>query len=300
MLNLQRLRMLHELHVLGTVGAVADVLHYTHSAVSQQLAQLEKETGYKLIEKAGRGVRLTDAGLKLASYAARMVELSDEARAALATTAPVGGTLRVTSFQTALVALVPRTVEILNERYPDLRIEFEQREVLSGMDSLTHHESDLCIGEQFPGTVPIKGMGVTREDFHHEPLLLVQPAEGPYSEDIGLEEMKDYPWVLDPKESAAGQWAWSVLQAHGFSPYVFIESPDSLLALHVVRSGQAVALLPSLIASQFNDHVKARELPGNPGRVLFTAVRTGREKHPAIVAFREALKEVVKQIQNEK
>lgn len=298
MLNLQRLRMLHELHVLGTVGAVADVLHYTHSAVSQQLAQLEKETGFKLIEKAGRGVRLTDAGLMLAQYATKMVELSDEARAALATTAPVGGTLRVTSFQTALVALVPKTVELLKTRYPDLRIEFEQMEVLDGMESLVHHESDLCIGEQFPGTVPIKGVSVSREDFHREPLLLVQPAEGPLSGDVSLEEMKEYPWVLDPKESAAGQWAWSVLQAHGFSPYVFIESPDSLLALHVVRSGQAVALLPSLIASQFNDHVKVRELPGNPGRTLFTAVRTGREQHPAIVAFHEAIKEVAEGIQS--
>lgn len=298
-LNLSRLRMLYELERLGTVGAVADVLHYTHSAVSQQLSQLEKETGHALLEKAGRGVVLTDAGRTLAGYAERLLTLADEAESALARTGPVGGTIKVASFQTVLVALIPETVAVLAERYPDLHVEFIQREVLDGIESLLDHEVDVCIGEQFPGTRPIGGKGLVRRDFHTEPLLLVQPTKGEFSAPLPLAQMAGFPWIIDPKGSAAGQFTWSVCQSAGFEPRTFIESPDPLLALQIVGQGRAIAILPSLIVGRFPERVAVRVLPGDPGRVLFTATRPGRENHPAIVAFCDALAEVTKRLQAE-
>ena len=79
MLDLRRLRLLHELHDRGTIAAVADALQFTPSAVSQQLAVLEREAGLELLEPAGRGVRLTDAALVLAGHAEALL-----GRAALA------------------------------------------------------------------------------------------------------------------------------------------------------------------------------------------------------------------------
>lgn len=79
MLDLHRLRMLFELQRLGTVTAVAEALQYTHSAISQQLAQCERDVGVKLYEKVGRRIRLTEQGEILAEYAGRMLALSDEA-----------------------------------------------------------------------------------------------------------------------------------------------------------------------------------------------------------------------------
>ncbi|WBT09268.1 LysR family transcriptional regulator [Corynebacterium sp. SCR221107] len=305
-LNLSRLRMLSELRRLGTINAVAEVLHFTHSSVSQQLAQLERETGHVLLEKAGRGVILTDAGKTLADYAERLLALSEEAESSLARHAPVSGTIRVASFQTVLVALIPEVISLLAQRHPGLRVEFVQHEVLEGMQALLNHEVDVCIGEQFPGTTPIGDKGIARHDFYKEPLLLVQPATGPLSVTTGLEELSAAPWVIDPRESAAGQFAWGVCQAAGFEPNVFIESPDPMLALQIVGKGQAIAILPSLIVKKTTDPdwafrvpTLSRTLPGDPGRILFTAVRSGREHHPGIKAFCEVLAEVTKQTQIE-
>ena len=76
MLDLRRLRLLRELHERGTVAAVADALQFTPSAVSQQLAVLEREAGVPLLEKAGRGLRLTDPALVLVAHAEALLELS--------------------------------------------------------------------------------------------------------------------------------------------------------------------------------------------------------------------------------
>src|SRR3954463_827396 len=102
MLELRRLRLLRELHERGTIAAVADALQFTPSAVSQQLAMLERETGVTLLERAGRGVRLTDPALVLVGHAGRV--LAEVARAEADLAAAVGevtGRARVASFQSA-------------------------------------------------------------------------------------------------------------------------------------------------------------------------------------------------------
>ena len=87
MLDLRRLRLLHELHERGTIAAVADALQFTPSAVSQQLAVLERETGVRLLERAGRGVRLTDAALTLVKHTDALLERAALAEADLAAAA---------------------------------------------------------------------------------------------------------------------------------------------------------------------------------------------------------------------
>ncbi len=84
MLDLHRVRLLHELHARGTIAAVADALRFTPSAVSQQLAVLEREAGVQLLERAGRGVRLTDAALVLVGHADALLERAELAEAELA------------------------------------------------------------------------------------------------------------------------------------------------------------------------------------------------------------------------
>src|SRR4051794_40128639 len=100
MLDLRRLRLLHELHERGTIAAVADALRFTPSAVSQQLALLEREAGVRLLERAGRGVRLTDPALVLAGHAAALLERAAVAEADLAAAAgTVTGRARIAAFQ---------------------------------------------------------------------------------------------------------------------------------------------------------------------------------------------------------
>ena len=119
MLNLHRLFLLHELHRLGTMSAVARARSMSPSAVSQQLAQLERETKVSLLEQAGRGVVLTDAGERLARRAQEMMALMETAQAELVAAGEVeGGVLRVASFQTPMIALAPLAVNILEELHP--------------------------------------------------------------------------------------------------------------------------------------------------------------------------------------
>src|ERR1700710_3076491 len=106
MLDLRRLRLLHELQERGTIAAVADALRYTPSAVSQQLAVLEREAGVPLLERAGRGVRLTAAARVLAGPAGALLERAQRGEPELAAAAgDVVGRGRVASFQSVAIRL---------------------------------------------------------------------------------------------------------------------------------------------------------------------------------------------------
>src|SRR5678816_3998702 len=119
MLELRRLRLLRELHERGTVAAVADALQFTPSAVSQQLAVLEREAGVPLLERAGRGVRLTDAGLVLVGHAGALLARADLAEAELAAAVgSVAGRGRIAAFQSVALRLAAPALQALARDAP--------------------------------------------------------------------------------------------------------------------------------------------------------------------------------------
>src|ERR671926_1583809 len=124
MLDLRRLRLLHELHERGTIAAVADALRFTPSAVSQGLATLEREVGVALLERAGRGVRLTDAALVLVGHADALLERAALAEADLAAAAgTVAGRARIAGFQSVALRLAIPAINALARDAPRLRCE---------------------------------------------------------------------------------------------------------------------------------------------------------------------------------
>lgn len=310
MLNLARLAMLRELQRTGTMTAAAESLHYTHSAISQQLAQLERETGYTLFEKVGRRVELTEQGAILADYAVQMLALSEEAEAALAGShRQVRGVLRVASFQTMVATVVPQALNMLQERHPDLTVEITQDEGARATEKLFSKQFDVVLDEDYPGvSLPLRP-GVHRENIFEDPMRLVTPATGPWSEVESLEELSDAAWVLDPADGAPGIWARAMCRQAGFEPKVQFESVDALLFKHLVREGHAVAFLPDLllvdeVGTAGGGHaggsqsagedargatMRVLSLPNNPIRSLYTTVLEGRQHHPAIKAFRAAI-----------
>src|SRR5215218_5866239 len=129
MLELRRLRLLRELHERGTIAAVADALQFTPSAVSQQLAMLERETGVRLLERAGRGVRLTDPALVLVGHADALLERAARAEADLAAAAgTVAGRARIAGFQSVSLALALTALAALRDSAPALRCELVEAE----------------------------------------------------------------------------------------------------------------------------------------------------------------------------
>src|SRR5688500_12327183 len=124
MLDLGRLRLLRELKERGTIAAVADALQFTPSAVSQQLAVLEREAGVRLLERAGRGVRLTDPALVLVEHADVLLERAALAEADLAAAAgTVTGRARIAGFLSVAVHLALPAIEALARDAPRLRCE---------------------------------------------------------------------------------------------------------------------------------------------------------------------------------
>src|SRR5215217_3265817 len=124
MIELRRLRLLRELHRRGTIAAVADALQFTPSAVSQQLAMLEREAGVRLLQRAGRGVRLTDAALVLVDHAAALLDRAAAAEADLAAVAgAVAGRGRIAGFESVLLRIALPAIGRLTRHFPRLRCE---------------------------------------------------------------------------------------------------------------------------------------------------------------------------------
>src|SRR4051794_24670791 len=180
MLDLRRLRLLQELHERGTIAAVADALGYTPSAVSQQLAVLEREAGVPLLARAGRGVRLTDAALVLTGHAAALLERSALAQAELAAAAgTVAGRGRVAAFQSVSLHLAIPAMAALARSAPGLRCELVEAEPEHALPALALGDVDLVLGDEWQHGSRGMPAGLVRHDLTSDEVLLVLPARHP-------------------------------------------------------------------------------------------------------------------------
>src|SRR5215212_5582352 len=180
MLDLRRLRLLRELQQRGTIAAVADALQFTPSAVSQQLALLERETGVRLLERAGRGVRLTDAALVLVDHAEALLERAALAEAELAAAAgTVAGRGRVAGFQSVALRLALPAMAALARDAARLRCELVEAEPEQALPALALGDVDLVLGDEWqhqPWRLPA---GVQRRQLLTDPVNLILPAQHP-------------------------------------------------------------------------------------------------------------------------
>jgi len=288
MLDLRRLRLLRELARRGTITAVAEALSYSPSAVSQQLTALEKETGVRLLEPAGRRVRLTaQAGLLVTHTEVLLAEM-ERAEAALAQSLhQTVGTLRVAAFQTAVLTLVPPALTQLQQQHPRLRVEVTELEPEVALPALIAGEFDIVLGEEYPGHPLPRPRETERHDLLADELRLVIPTG--WSE-RSLPELASRPFVLEPAGSTARQWATAVCRQAGFEPDDRYTSTDLQIHLRLVEHGLAAALLPDLSGARARHDVVAHRLPSRPQRQLFTSVRRGAACHPRIQAFTIALR----------
>ena len=146
MLNLDRLRALHAVSAHGSIIAAAETLNVTTSAVSQQLAKLEAETGQTLLERHGRGVRLTDAANALVARTHRVLSLLEEAEAELeAKDTAVAGQITIAAFATAARGLAPQAIRALRAKYPQLAITFHEQEPHESIPRLVRRDVDVII-----------------------------------------------------------------------------------------------------------------------------------------------------------
>ncbi|MBP2406829.1 HTH-type transcriptional regulator GltC [Streptomyces netropsis] len=284
MFDLHRLRLLRELKHRGTLAAVAAALSYSPSSVSQQLSVLEKEVGVPLLEPVGRRVRLTEQGEILVAHTEAVLERLEQARAEVAgSLTGLTGTLRLAAFQTAALTLIPPTLTLLRTAHPALRVHVTEAEPEAALPALRARDFDLVIAEEYPGHPHPRHPELEEVDLSRDTLRLALPAgagEGPSGR----------PWVMEPEGTPARRWAMALCRDAGWEPDVRYESTDMLLHLRLVEQGHAAALLPDLLWCGRKPTVPLLELPGGRrSRRLFTVVRCGSSRHPAVLACREAL-----------
>jgi len=289
MLDLNRLRLLLELQRRGTITAVAQALSYSPSTISQQLATLERETGVRLLEPAGRRVRLTPQAELLAEHAAGLLEQVERAEAALAARDEVVGTLRIAAFQTAVLTLVPPAITRLGERHPRLRVEVTELEPEAALPGLLTGTFDVVIAEEYPGHPLPRSPQTEHEVLVDDELHLVVPTGWSARR---LDELADHPFVMENAGSTARSWATAACRTAGFEPDVRYGSSDLLVHLRMVEEGLAAALLPALAGAQHRSGVRVHPLEDSPERRIVTAVRRGALDHPKTRTFTESLRVV--------
>src|SRR4051794_29881354 len=180
MLNVARLRVLKEVAYRGSFSAAADALSYTQSAVSQQIATLETETGVALLERHARGATLTAAGQTLVGHAEGILARLDAAEASLAAIAGLrGGRLRMASFPTAGATLMPLAIATFRASYPDVEVTLAEGEPEEILPRLRAGELDLALLFEFDGEDTLLGADVTRSELLADPLYLALPRDHP-------------------------------------------------------------------------------------------------------------------------
>jgi DNA-binding transcriptional LysR family regulator len=252
MLDLRRLRLLRELRERGTIAAVADALQFTPSAVSQQLALLEREAGVPLLERAGRGVRLTDAALTLVEHADALLERAALAEADLAAAAgTVAGRGRVAAFQSVMLLLALPAIQALTREAPRLRCEVIEAEPEQSLPALALGDIDLVLSDEWQDQPRRLPPGTERHDLHRDPVYLVLPGEHPaalrHPDAVPLAELASDIWTTGHAGTGWEEMTERTCrELGGFDPDIRHRANDANVSLALVSRGLAVALLPDL------------------------------------------------------
>jgi DNA-binding transcriptional LysR family regulator len=294
--DLRRLRMLRELQERGTLGAVAAALGYTPSAVSQQLAVLEREAGARLLEKAGRGVRLTDAGRLLAAHAEVLLMAAEAARADLDSLASehVRGTVRAAGLQSATRrVLIPAVVRLCAE-HPHVRVEVAELELEQVLPELRLGALDLAISDEYDGHPRPRPAGLRFELLHEESLKLVLPAAHPAAVapgPVSIADLRDDVWVASAASTGHHALVVGTCRAlGGYEPDLRHRSNDADVQLELVRTAGAVALLPALTLPAVERALAVREVAEAEVRRRLMVITRDGVTPPALNVFLAAVR----------
>jgi DNA-binding transcriptional LysR family regulator len=297
MLNVGRLRVLTEVARRGSFSGAADALSYTQSAVSQQVATLEAETGMTLLERHARGVRLTAAGAALVEHAEGILARLEAAEAELSAIAGLrAGRLRMASFPTAGATLMPLAIATFRSQYPDIELTLAEGEPEEIEPRLRAGEFDLALLFEFDE--PEAGIdSLTRIELLQDPLYLALAPEHALAGKSGLrlQDLRGEAWVQTSRSSPCARHVVRSCHAAGFEPNVAFESDDYQTVQGLVAAGVGVALIPELALSVVRDDIAIRSLsPSPPVRQVIAAAPTDARLSPATPAMLEILEQAAK------
>ena len=222
---------------------MADALQFTPSAVSQQLAVLEREAGVALLERAGRGVRLTDAALVLVGHAEALLDRAELAEAELAAAAgSVAGRGRIASFQSVAIHLAAPAMQALAREAPGLRCELVEAEPEQSLPALALGDVDLVLADEWQHQPRSRPAGVDRHDLHRDPVRLVLPEDHPaarrHARAVPLAELAGEAWTTGHRDTGWEEMTERTCrELGGFDPDIRHRTNDSVISLALVAHG---------------------------------------------------------------
>ncbi|WP_149179801.1 LysR family transcriptional regulator [Streptomyces sp. TRM49041] len=294
MLNLERLRTLDALARHGSVSGAADGLHVTTSAVSQQLAKLEREVGQQLVAKNGRGVRLTDAGQLLADHAARILSQVELAQADIeAQRGQAVGEVRLAGFPTAARGLFPRAITALRASHPELRVRTSELEPEHGIRQVLRGDVDLAVVLDWSNKrLPVPG-GLAQAALLDDAADVAMPAGHPLAgrAEVALEDLADDDWVSWPEGEFCYDWLVFTLRSKGIEPRIAHLAGEHHTQLALIQAGLGVCVTPRLGRGPVPDGVVLVPVRQQMRRHIYAVWRADADRRPSIRAAVEALRE---------
>lgn len=283
MLDVRKLRLLRELAHRGTIAAVAEALSYTPSAVSQQLASLEREASRPLLVRTGRRVSLTPAGITLVEHTETVLAELERAGAALAASATaLSGSVRLGAFPTALRAIVlPAMVEIDGVE-KGLEVKIDEVDPADVPDLLRGGHLDMALVHEYDNVPSTMGSGIELEPLLDEVVYL---ASCTLPDATGLAVVRSHAesrWILGNRGTLCHTMAVRTCHSQGFEPHVTHRIDDFATVLGLVAAGAGVALVPQLSTIDVPPGVVLTALP--IGRRTSIAYRSGSKRRPAFTA----------------
>jgi DNA-binding transcriptional LysR family regulator len=303
MLDTHRLRLLREFAERGTIAATAAALGYTPSAVSQQLAALERESGAVLLDRTARTAELTDAGRRLVEHAERILAMIEAAEADLSPAGPTGR-VTVTAFPTAAVAFGPALVRRVRA-HPGLTLLLRETQREEGLRLVRSGEADVALVADWSGRLTRPGPGNTDGEENGEsgflrfyrllrdPVVLVLPRGHPFADPakpVELDELRNEPWLAAPIGEPSRQAVDRLLVGTGGMPPAPWEFEGLSTILSLVARGIGIAALPRLTLAAGDRRVAVRELPGTAqARDVCAVARASSVRRPSVAVILAAL-----------
>jgi DNA-binding transcriptional LysR family regulator len=298
-LDLQTVRIVRQVATHGSITAAAAALGYSQPAVSQQLRRFEERTGIALVERVGRGIRLTESGRVLARHANAVATALEAAAGELADLRGLrAGRVRLVAFPSASASLVPRLIAALGARHPGVAVTYVEAEPPEAVAAVRAGRADLAITFSYPGDrddphrASARGLDVLV--FGDEPMRLVLPVGHPAaaSDVVDLATLGDDPWIAGCPRCRGH--LLELADAAGFTPRIAFETDNFVAVEGMVAQGLGVALLPSLaldVAPRLQG-VVTRPTARADVRSLHLVTARGAERVPAVGATLAVLREL--------
>lgn len=296
MIDVRRLRVLREVAQQGSFSGAGEALGYTQSAVSQQIAALERETGTVLVERNARGVRLTDAGRALVDHADAILARLSAAEEELEAIAGLrGGRVRLATFPTAGATLVPFAIAEFSQRHPEVELSLVEAEPEEAIPALKGGELDIALTFEYetagrPMWQP-EHRDVELVHLLDDPMHIALREDHPMAKkrQIRLADLSEELWIQGDCNGTCGRMHIQACQTAGFEPRVGFQSDDYNVVQGLVAAGVAISLIAEMALTNVRDDIVIRSLGKDaPVRHVAAAVLCGY-RSPATEAMLETL-----------